>query len=177
MAGGMVAPRCSDIFLDRSFEFETPALTPLESTMNQLEVRLLKVSHLLRMMSLQTQRQANKMMNGLRKIVSDFVRTGEISDQKMAKLMDLTTKLEKLENQLMDAERARQIDPFELGRYLFTAEPILKGVEYRADLPGLGQVKIQFSKEVAEAFSRRGVFREMLFPSIFNGLVLFFFLS
>lgn len=164
-------PACS-VFLTKGKGAEVAqSLSPMSSLMAQLEGRLAKLNHVVSMGSPQSQRQAQKLGRRLTTLIVGFVETGDISDANLEKLMALNVELDKFERRFLDPEIVKFLSPRDLSRYLYTEEPITPNFEYNADLPGLGEVAVEFSKEVAELFSKVGGFRDSLFPIIFNGMV------
>lgn len=133
--------------------------------------RATRLEYILENSSPQALRQVKKLRKNIVKKITVFEKEGELSEGELLALMGLLERFEKLEDRFVNVEFAQMLAPTDLGRYLHTEEPLLSGVEYDIDLPGLGPTKVKISKEVSKSLSFGENARNTLFPYLFNGLV------
>lgn len=164
------APACKQ-FLQTFDLTETPNTTPIQNALLQLQGRAQKVEALLKFTGEVKARQARKIISQIENLVKKGFTEESPSEKTINSAVDLSEKLIKIEEQLVPVEYAEFLPIENLRRVLLTSEPIVPGFQYRADLPSFGEVRISFSKTIANAFRPESRMRELVFPKIFKGLV------
>lgn len=165
------AESCEIVFPEVSGKDEVFSMSPMESTMSQLEARLIRSELLLPFISEQRQRQSKKLMQQLRNIVEGYKKSGDLSERQLDQIVSLGLKLEALEARLMDLESVTHLSSADLSRYLQTRENLNPNFDYTADLPGMGPVRITFSSEITKVMNTQLNVRTAFLPLIFKGLV------
>lgn len=142
---------------------------PHANIFSQILTTIARIEGLLGWADKVTIRQSNKVINRTTQLIEKLSKKNEMTEKEMDSLVDLNQKLGEIETKLEPIAEIHLIDPYQLKRYMITAEPLHSGIKYKADLPGFGEVTIELTKSVAEAFNSGNGFRRSLFPYIFKG--------